>query len=289
MIKRTYKVSDLKKIINESMNYDPKLGDGVESEDKKNNEKAYKEIEKQAKDYDGGLDKTKNVNKGVKFTPNTFELDDNKTTMDYSFDYEPGDKFKKRVKAQVKGYTSELEEDNDTEERNAEFDSNEEIYDELKKRHEVQADMKKLGKEAGLTAREMPSKIFDKESMFQENKEGQKNNKMKKLCFKHTKFISENHMLSRIPEEYKVDGNKFIMKDADDTEYMVEWKVENNINEPIIEKRVSERQLTEEFNRIKHLYGYNSKDYFQTTTSQTRLSEDKKLGDFINEVKKLED
>ena len=51
-------VKALKKLISESSNeFKAKLGPNVESEDKKNNGKAYSDAKKRAKDFDGGLSK----------------------------------------------------------------------------------------------------------------------------------------------------------------------------------------------------------------------------------------
>ena len=40
---KTYNVGDLRKLVTESSEFKPKIGDGVESENKKNNGKAYKD------------------------------------------------------------------------------------------------------------------------------------------------------------------------------------------------------------------------------------------------------
>ena len=51
-------VGDLKRIIAESSSeFKAKLGPNVEADNKKNNDKSYKDSEKRAKDYDGGLAK----------------------------------------------------------------------------------------------------------------------------------------------------------------------------------------------------------------------------------------
>ena len=52
---KTYNVGDLRKLVTESSEFKPKIGDGVESENKKNNGKAYKDAKTRANDYDGGL------------------------------------------------------------------------------------------------------------------------------------------------------------------------------------------------------------------------------------------
>jgi hypothetical protein len=107
--------------------------------------------------------------------------------------------------------------------------------------------------------------------------------KITKLQFKHTQFLSEGHMLSKVPDELKVEGKKFIMKDTADNEYLVEWTAKK----PNVTKRLNKTQVNEEMNRIKALYGYKSKDYFTTTNSQTRMNENKEFSDMINKARKL--
>ena len=64
---------------------------------------------------------------------------------------------------------------------------------------------------------------FEKESLYKESK------KISVLNFKNTTFLNESHMISRIPDEYKVEGKKFIMEDKNNTEYLVEWSEEPKI------------------------------------------------------------
>ena len=47
--------------------------------------------------------------------------------------------------------------------------------------------------------------------------------KFTRIRFKNTSFVTENHMISRIPDEYKINGKKFIMEDKNSNEYLVEW------------------------------------------------------------------
>ena len=44
--------------------------------------------------------------------------------------------------------------------------------------------------------------------------------KISKIQFKHTQFLSEGHMLSKVTDELKVEGKRFIMKDTADNEYL---------------------------------------------------------------------
>lgn len=272
-----YKVGDLKNIIKESsQEFKPKMGLNVEKDNTSINDKSYKESEKRAKDFDGGLDEKK---VDEKLPP---KIDGNKTTLDSSFTYEPDKEYKDRIKAQAKGYTSKMEEDNDIE-KSGEFEQNSEIYNNFKDAHEEMAGNIKDLKKSGLTASKMPESTFEKDSMY-ENK-----TKVKRLYFKHTKFLGEEHMLSRIPEEYKVNGQRIIMKDAVDNEYLIEWKVDKdrNISEAKVLNHTNKTELNEEMSRIRNLFNYKSEDYFNTTNSQSRLNESKKINEFINEVKNI--
>jgi len=113
----TYKVSDIKKLIQESsQEFKAKLGDNVESEDKKNNDKAYKDAEKMAKDFNG---KFKAPEK-AKYE----KVDGNRTTVDVRVDFEPSKEYKDRIKAQAEGYTSVDEKENGIEKAGAEFNDN---------------------------------------------------------------------------------------------------------------------------------------------------------------------
>ena len=98
----TYRISvkELKNLINESANeFKAKLGPNVEADNKKNNEKSYKDSEKRAKDYDGGLAKEEKKKLQQK-------EDYNRTTLDYNPINEPDKATKDRNEAQAEGYTS---------------------------------------------------------------------------------------------------------------------------------------------------------------------------------------
>ena len=103
----TLKVGDIRALVKESSNeFKAKLGDGVESGNKTNNGKAYKDAKKRAKDYDGGL-----ADEVLEKKPKFEKVDDNKTMLDLN----PAGatkEYKDRVKAQVKGYTSVAEMNN---------------------------------------------------------------------------------------------------------------------------------------------------------------------------------
>ena len=195
MLSKRYTFSELNNILMESHNeFNPRIGDKVENEDKKNNEKAVDDIMKQSKEFDGGItDKKKNTNKED-------VQDFNKTTLDVNFASEPDDAYKERVKAQVHGFPSVENEKNSKikeENKSLDFDGNADFYDTQKKKSEKVNAMQTDIRHAGLKARELPKENFENDTLFKENKA------MKRLHFKNTVFLSEAQMLKKVPEEFK--------------------------------------------------------------------------------------
>lgn len=288
-------VKAIKGLVKESSNeFKAKLGPNVESEDRKNNGKAYSDAKKRAKDYDGGLADEVGEKKAkyVKF-------DANKTTLDYNPDNATPE-YKKRVHAQVKGYSSEKEMNNGLE-KSGDFSDNENIYQGLKDAGKKMQGNEKAFKKTGLQAREMPDYVFDRESMY-ESKDGINmrqminhlsdaeksankpiNENIKTIYYKKTKFITENHMISKIPDDFKQNGMKFNMKDCDGNIYLVEWR-NNKAN---VVNHSNKVKLDEEFERMKHLMSYKSSD--TKTTYADRLNENqetfKSTLDKIREIK----
>lgn len=274
----TCKVGDLKRIISESSNeFKAVMGPNVEKENGSNSDKAYKDAKKRAKDYDGGLNKEVGEEK-AKYEKTDF----NKTTLDYT-PSNADDKYRKRVHAQVKGYSSEAEMNNGLE-KAGDFSDNENIYQGIKKSGEEYNDNEKKFKKSGLQSREWPDEVFDKDTMY-ESKDGfdmrrmisrmksleenfnsptetvneesiRENKNVKTVFFKKTTFLTEEHMLSRIPDEFKKEGQIFKMKDKTENEYLVEWK--NNKGVIVEHKNVS--GLNESLNRMKSLYEFKSSD-----------------------------
>lgn len=272
-------VKALKGLVKESSNeFKAKLGPGVESADKENGKAYYSDAKKRAKDFDGGLE-----HEMLEEKPEYVKTDTNKTTLDYTPD-NASDEYKKRVHAQVKGYTSE-DEMNNGYEKAADFSDGDNIYNGLKKSGEKMQKDEKAFRKSGLQARELPDEFFDRGSMY-ESKEGFDMRKMiehlktvesesnkplneniKTIAFKRTKFLTENHMVSRIPDDFKVNGLKFKMKDSEGDTYLVEWK--NNVANVL--SHTNKVKETENFNRMKELMEYKTKDT-KTTTTQ-RLNE----------------
>lgn len=265
-------VKSLKRIISESSNeFKAVMGLNVEKENGSNSDKAYKDAKKRAKDYDGGLNKEVGEEK-AKYEKNDFNM----TTLDYTPENADSN-FKKRVHAQVKGYTSEQEMNNGIE-KSGDFSDNEKIYNGIKKSGEEYQKNNKKFKKSGLQAREWPDETFDKNNMyesidgfnmrkmidtisskernFSSVNENQNDNNVKTVYFKKTTFLTEEHMLSRIPDEFKKEGERFKMKDKTNNEYLIEWK---NNKGRIVEHN-NKSGLNESINRMKSLFEYKSSD-----------------------------
>jgi hypothetical protein len=88
-----------------------------------------------------------------------------------------------------------------------------------------------------------------------------------------------------------VDGNKFIVRDATDSEYLIEWCVDrkNNISEGRI---INERNLKEAdktLDRMAELMGYNSSNVFGRNSSRSTVNENKNVEDMLNNIRRITD
>ena len=265
-MERHYNMGELRKVVRESANeFKPVMGKNVPEDNKKINKEAYKDIEKETKDYDGGI--VKKDGKG--FSPSA-EVNQGMSDLAYDSISKP---FADKVKAQVKGFTSVENEKNnkDAEFGNATFGDDKEYVDHAK-------EAKKEKDESRVSAHKGKTPVGDSEKTIGESK------KMKRLTFKRTEFLGEEHMLSMVPDEFKTSGNKFVMKDGKGNSYMVEWK-ENNKN--TVTKMLNEEKVNAEMDRIKNLFGYVSKEYFSNTTAKSRLNEESKFPDMLNRAREL--
>lgn len=270
----SYSVGELKRMIAEQrQEFDAKIGPDVMSSNKRNNEKSYKDAEKSAKDYDGGLRDEKKGSLPEK-------SDGNRTTLDYNPRTDPGKDFKNKVDAQSKGYTSEAEMKNGIE-KAAQFDDEGKIKKFFSDDADKTNDLKKKLADSGIQGHNMKE---DGESKKKNTMYENEAPKAKRLRFKNTKFLNESQMLSRIPEEYKIDGQKIYMKDAADNEYIVECVKSETTG--IIETNVvgysNERVLSEQLDRMNQLFNYEaSKDYAPATVQQ-RIAENSDFEGFMN-------
>lgn len=274
MSEYVYSVGEIKKIIREgSQEFKPVLGPNVERDDKKNNEKSYKDSEKRAKDYDGGLSDAKEKDYGKK-------EDLNGTTIGYNPDNEPTEDYKKKVEAQAKGYTSELEEKNGNERGGVEMDKDGKLLKYFTDSRDEREKYETMRQKAGLKARTYPDEVFKKNHLVKEESKP----KAKKLKFKRTKFINEQQALSRIPEEYKVDGQVIHLVDSFDNEYIVECSrsEKSGVVETNIVKHLNKKVMTEQVDRIFELMSYKT-DEGRRFSGKVNESECNKILDVARE------
>ena len=258
--KKVYTLSEFCRVLKESQEFKARKGENVESEDKKNNEKAVNDILKQGKKFDGGLsDKKKKEN------PRDI-TDYNKTTLDNDFAYEPSKEYKDRVKAQVHGFpsvanekNSKIKEENDS----LDFEGNEDFYEQNAEKRKEVADARQTDKHAGLRSHNLPKETFKDNTLYTNESK-----KMKRLNFSKTVFLNESEMMKKIPDDMKIDGNKFYMKDAVGNEYLVECVKDKAIQDLIHTKVIdykNKEKINETFKRMKELYGYKSSTGIQNS------------------------
>lgn len=257
---KVYTLSEFCKTLRESQEFKAKKGENVEREDKKNNEKAVNDILKQSKQYNGGFSDEKKRENPRDIT------DYNKTTLDNDFAYEPSNAYKDRVKAQVHGFPSVDNEKNskiEKENKSVDFEGNKKFYDDNAKKRKEVADVRQTDKHAGLKSHNIPKETFKDNTLFTNE-----NKKMKRLNFSKTVFLDESQMLKKIPDDMKVDGNKFYMKDAVGNEYLIECvsdKVIKNLVHTKVVNYSNNEKINEEFKRMKELYTYKSSKCVQNS------------------------
>ena len=266
MAERIYTIQELKNLITESASeFKAKIGNNVDSVNKKENKKNYSDTKKNIKEFDGGGDEMKPNTKTPK------KEDGNRTTLDYNTEGEVGEDFKKKVKAQAEGYTSTLEKNNGIE-KCGEF--SDKSYKQFAQAGKEMADNVESLKKRGLTASKAPEGTFKKNNMYESKK-------ISVLNFKKTTFINEAQMVASIPDDYKVNGKRFKVKDAGENEFIVEW----TDNEANILSYENKKKLNESVSKFHKLTGYNSKQYFKKTTNQSRLNENNEFNNILNKAR----
>lgn len=276
-----YNLSEFCRVLKESQEFKAKKGENVESENKKNNGKAVDNILKKVKEYDGGIQ-----NNPKREDPRDTD-DFNKTTLDADFDFEPNDAYKAKVKAEVEGkFSAKNAKETDIEEENKglDFEGNKKFYKDRAEIADKRGERRYALKTSGLQSRELAkNKDFDKEfkdkTLFKQNE-----SKMKRLHFSKTVFLNEEHMLKKIPDDMKIDGNKFYMKDSVGNEYLIECvkdKVVNDVIHTNVVDYVNKEKIDETFNRMKELYGYKSTNNKQNSGKY----ENEIVGKMISESK----
>lgn len=266
----SFNVGAVQQFIKESANsFDAKVGGGVVADNKKNNEKFYKDTEKAVKSY---ADNLKPEPKRKLYD----KPDANATTLDYNPQNEPSKEYKERIDAQAKGYTSKAEEKNGIE-KAAQFDEEGQIKKQFADAAEEKNKSKEILAHSGIQGQNLPKE--KKNTMYENAKPV-----AKRLKFKKTTFLNEAQMLSKIPEEYKQDGQKIYMVDAADNEYVVECVKSEHSG--LVETQVTgfenKTAAAAQMNRINELFGYETEKPFASMSNADKMNENKIFGDLMN-------
>lgn len=255
-----YTIGELLQLKEESARneFNPKFGNGAKR-NSSDNDKAVKDIIKNAEKLDkDGHRNDKPVQPRVEFP------DYNKTTLDVNFEYEPDDKWKERVQAQVEGYPSVQNKEKNGYDQSLGFDGNKKFYDARKQMSKDRNDLDTVERESGLKARIKKDEIdYSNKTAFKESQQRDTNEAktIKRLIFKNTKFLSESQILSKVPEDYRVDENRFYMRDKTGTDYLIECKADpfGYVHMEVVSK-YNKQQVNEELEKIKKLAGYRYSD-----------------------------
>ena len=88
-----------------------------------------------------------------------------------------------------------------------------------------------------------------------------------------------------------MDGNRFIVRDATDSEYLIEWCVDkkNNISEGKILNERNLKEADKTLDRMAQLMGYNSSDIFGRGSSRSTINENKNVEDMLNNIRQITD
>ena len=130
--------------------------------------------------------------------------------------------------------------------------------------------------------------VDDKPEPLDENKTNKTKKNMKRLHYKKTTFLTEAQMLKTIPEEFKTNGNRFYVKDASGTEYLVECTVDEKFDFPTLSvvSKLNESKTNNEISRMKQLFGYESSQFNGKVDKKSETLQS--LHEDIEKVKGLE-
>lgn len=266
-----FKVSDIMKLL-EASEFEAKRG-YKEKEEKSINDKAYADT----------ANKIKNYYKDVKTDKKTggFDNSDNVNRHMAHLEYDAASKdFLEKLGPQAEGYPSKQAKDlhKDEPSGNAVYGFD---MDKVKKQNKDIKDSRRAMNTSGLKGRELSKQGLPKDN--EKKMMGESKNKVNRLTFKKTEFLTEGHMETLIPEEYKVEGRRFVMADNAGNEYLVEW---TNSHAEVLRHK-NEINVSREMDKMKHLWEYKSSDYFVQTSGKQREREDNSMSQMIERSKHI--
>lgn len=109
------------------------------------------------------------------------------------------------------------------------------------------------------------------------------NTGMKRLRFKN-EFGGEDKAMKLIPENYKQDNKEFEMTDGNET-YRVRWEGTVNEGTAIVLHAENQKMINEDIEKMKKLWGFNSKDTLGTLKPKDRLQENEEFKTIYGKTK----
>lgn len=253
VIEEYYTISELlNEVSNTKQEFKAKIGHGVESSNKREQEKAVRDITKDAEKMDNPRRNQKD-----KELPAVEPNDYNKTTMDVRFEADAPQSYKDRVRAQALGYPSVQNMEKNDYATYLDFDGNKDFYNDRKKMSDHRNEIEKQERESGLKARLKTATDYSNKTMF-ENKDYLPK---KRLVFKNTMFLSEAQVIKAVPEDYRIDENRFYMQDKTGTDYLVECKADpfGYVHVEVV-NRLNKTEVNEELDKMRRLADYRYSD-----------------------------
>jgi hypothetical protein len=275
---------ELDKLISEASISGEKVTKKAQNTSKGQNNSYYKDTEKKMGDYDKNLKqddedsidaKKYNTNDDEKEYHEDMEIMNGQEMVE--FDREPNETYKERAKEAIEGSTKmgnktyTGDENGNTEPvwgaSDAEFGKK--LVDRANassdKRHKATTPTTSMGDDIEIDTRKgervKPKKIAT---------EG-----MKRIKFK-TPFNGVGNALKLIPESFRVDEKRFELTDGNES-YEIKWVGSMNEGKAVVLKANSKDLMNEDFSKIKHLMGYNSKTTLGNLDGKERMNENNTL------------
>ena len=277
VIEEYYTISELlNEVSNTKQEFKAKIGNGVESSNKREQEKAVRDITKDAEKMDNPRRNQKD-----KDIPAVEPNDYNKTTMDVRFEADAPQSYKDRVRAQALGYPSVQNMEKNDYAAYLDFDGNKDFYNDRKKMSDHRNEIEKQERESGLKARLKTATDYSNKTMF-ENKDYLPK---KRLVFKNTMFLSEAQVIKAVPEDYRIDENRFYMQDKTGTDYLVECKADpfGYVHVEVV-NRLNKAEVNEELDKMRRLADYK---YSDDNKKAKKLSSVEEMSESIKNFREL--
>lgn len=234
--------------------FSPKFGVGY-----KGNAKANKEYYKQSAEKTGiTIPKVKKLGEILDFRLNDSEVNLHKDQVEIEYTTQPSKEYIERVRYNTLGFNNKAEYERYLEDKSnyeGEYEGNENYYNMRSTKVKASAEKSSEFRNSGLRGRMYGKKKFKPLIAVEEG--------VVSYTF-DTSFINEEHMLSFVPEQAKINEGVFHMIDNNDNTYIVECSISPKLKytDLRVVKHINDKSLNENINRIKNLFDYSSKDLY---------------------------